>query len=95
MPYIALLFCGMCHILPCYFCDMWRSVECTLYCFVILVICRGQWNVPYIANVFLMHGHLLPKVQEGFISGDLDPDMAFCKNLREQVRVIIFVWVRM
>lgn len=47
---------------------------------------KGIWNVPYINHAYLIHGSLLqdPENYPSFISGLLDPDMAFCNNLREK-----------
>ncbi|XP_066297450.1 procollagen-lysine,2-oxoglutarate 5-dioxygenase 1-like isoform X3 [Branchiostoma lanceolatum] len=47
---------------------------------------KGVWNVPYINNVYLIHGSLLqqPKTMPSFIVGQLDADMAFCASLREK-----------
>ncbi|KAG0432622.1 hypothetical protein HPB47_020672 [Ixodes persulcatus] len=47
---------------------------------------RGLWNVPFINAVYLINGTLLHSKDKfpSFISGLLDPDMAFCKNMREK-----------
>ncbi|CAH1775740.1 unnamed protein product [Owenia fusiformis] len=45
---------------------------------------KGIWNVPYMANVILVHGHRLEELRGAFLNGDLDPDMAFCKTLRDK-----------
>ncbi|PRD31997.1 UNVERIFIED_CONTAM: Procollagen-lysine,2-oxoglutarate 5-dioxygenase 1 [Trichonephila clavipes] len=47
---------------------------------------RGLWNVPYINHAYLIHGSLLkdPDNYPTYIHGLLDPDMAFCKNLRDK-----------
>ncbi|XP_076320544.1 LOW QUALITY PROTEIN: procollagen lysyl hydroxylase [Tachypleus tridentatus] len=47
---------------------------------------RGVWNVPFISGAYLIHGSLLKKKESfpSFIHGLLDPDMAFCKNLRDK-----------
>ncbi|UYV68696.1 PLOD1 [Cordylochernes scorpioides] len=49
---------------------------------------RGVWNVPYISMVYLINGTLLRDMDSenlpSFISGMMDPDMAFCKNLRDK-----------
>ncbi|XP_066463567.1 procollagen-lysine,2-oxoglutarate 5-dioxygenase 1 [Eleutherodactylus coqui] len=53
----------------------------------------GIWNVPYIANVYLVKGSVLRKAlnqYELFHSGRLDPDMAFCDNVRRK-GVFMFV----
>jgi len=44
----------------------------------------GQWNVPYVNDIYLVQAVHLPKLQGAYIDGDLDADMAFCKRLREQ-----------
>ena len=47
---------------------------------------RGLWNVAFIANMYLIHGNVLHAPHTpSFDLGDLDPDMAFCKNLRDRV----------
>lgn len=49
---------------------------------------RGVWNVPYISQAYVIRGETLraelPQ-REVFSSSDTDPDMAFCKSLREKV----------
>ena len=47
---------------------------------------RGLWNVPYISSCYLLHGSLIAdeKTRPEFISRLLDPDMAFCKSLRDR-----------
>ncbi|GIY94577.1 procollagen-lysine,2-oxoglutarate 5-dioxygenase 1, partial [Caerostris extrusa] len=47
---------------------------------------NGVWNVPYINHAYLIHGSLLkdPENYPTYIHGLLDPDMAFCKNLRDK-----------
>lgn len=48
----------------------------------------GVWNVPYISNVYLMKGSALrAELQQTdlFRHSKLDPDMAFCANIRQQV----------
>ncbi|KAF8767482.1 Procollagen-lysine like protein [Argiope bruennichi] len=47
---------------------------------------KGVWNVPYINHAYLIHGSLLkdPENYPTYIHGLLDPDMAFCKNLRDK-----------
>uniref|UniRef100_UPI00358F0521 multifunctional procollagen lysine hydroxylase and glycosyltransferase LH3-like n=1 Tax=Myxine glutinosa TaxID=7769 RepID=UPI00358F0521 len=47
----------------------------------------GVWNVPYISNVYLIHGETLRTELHGlnlYTSDHQDPDMSFCKNLREK-----------
>ncbi|XP_073513338.1 procollagen-lysine,2-oxoglutarate 5-dioxygenase 1 [Phyllobates terribilis] len=53
----------------------------------------GIWNVPYITNVYLVKGGVLRKalsLYDLFHSGSLDPDMAFCDNVRRK-GVFMFV----
>ncbi|KAL7399025.1 hypothetical protein ABVT39_018749 [Epinephelus coioides] len=47
----------------------------------------GVWNVPYVSNVFLVKASLLRselKDYELFSSHLLDPDMAYCHNIRSK-----------
>lgn len=49
---------------------------------------RGVWNVPYVSSVYLVKGSLLRSELspfELFTSNNLDPDMAFCHNIRSAV----------
>lgn len=58
--------------------------------FLLLLICRGVWNIPYMANVYLVKGSALRnelKERNYFVLEKLDPDMAFCRNAREMVRI--------
>lgn len=53
----------------------------------------GLWNVPYISSVYLIKGSILRgqlAQTDLFHSGKLDPDMAFCHNIREQ-GIFLFV----
>lgn len=53
----------------------------------------GVWNVPYISSVYLMKGSTLRselKELDLYHSDRLDPDMAFCHNMRER-GVFMFV----
>ncbi|XP_028923971.1 procollagen-lysine,2-oxoglutarate 5-dioxygenase 2 isoform X2 [Ornithorhynchus anatinus] len=46
----------------------------------------GLWNIPYMANVYLIKGQTLRaemKERNYFVRDKLDPDMALCKNARE------------
>ena len=45
----------------------------------------GLWNVPFISAVYLIQGKLIqnPETRPNFVYGNLDADMAFCKNLRD------------
>ncbi|OWF41242.1 procollagen-lysine,2-oxoglutarate 5-dioxygenase 1-like isoform X2 [Mizuhopecten yessoensis] len=43
----------------------------------------GLWNVPFITGTYLIHGSLVPSLLGAYTSSDLDPDMAFCKVIRE------------
>ncbi|XP_068205814.1 procollagen-lysine,2-oxoglutarate 5-dioxygenase 2-like isoform X3 [Palaemon carinicauda] len=47
---------------------------------------RGLWNVPYITSSYLLKRSLLDKedTRPSYIKNLLDPDMAFCENLREK-----------
>ncbi|XP_056129575.1 procollagen-lysine,2-oxoglutarate 5-dioxygenase 1 isoform X2 [Lampris incognitus] len=47
----------------------------------------GVWNVPYVSNVYLVKASLLHAELsefELFTSDSLDPDMAFCQNVRNK-----------
>uniref|UniRef100_A0A6I8NJN9 Procollagen-lysine,2-oxoglutarate 5-dioxygenase 1 n=1 Tax=Ornithorhynchus anatinus TaxID=9258 RepID=A0A6I8NJN9_ORNAN len=47
----------------------------------------GVWNVPYISSIYLVKGSSLRsdlRQEDLFHSGKLDPDMAFCSNVRQQ-----------
>lgn len=51
---------------------------------------RGVWNVPYISQAYVIRGNTLRTElpQRAVFSGsDTDPDMAFCKSLRDKVSV--------
>ncbi|XP_023047756.1 procollagen-lysine,2-oxoglutarate 5-dioxygenase 1 [Piliocolobus tephrosceles] len=48
----------------------------------------GVWNVPYISNIYLIKGSALRGELQSpdlFHHSKLDPDMAFCANVRQQV----------
>jgi lysyl hydroxylase/galactosyltransferase/glucosyltransferase len=49
---------------------------------------RGVWNVPYISQAYVIRGATLrtelPQ-KEVFSGSDTDPDMAFCRSLRDRV----------
>ncbi|XP_066943980.1 procollagen-lysine,2-oxoglutarate 5-dioxygenase 1 isoform X2 [Macrobrachium rosenbergii] len=47
---------------------------------------RGLWNVPYITSSYLLKRSLLDseETKPSFIKNLLDPDMAFCENMREK-----------
>ncbi|KAG8445323.1 hypothetical protein GDO86_010202 [Hymenochirus boettgeri] len=50
----------------------------------------GVWNMPYVANVYLIKGETLRselKEKNQFILDRLDPDMALCRNAREMVNI--------
>lgn len=54
----------------------------------IVLFPRGVWNVPYVSSVYLMKAGLLRSEltnHELFDSHLLDPDMAFCHNIRSKV----------
>ncbi|XP_072334276.1 procollagen-lysine,2-oxoglutarate 5-dioxygenase 1 isoform X1 [Scyliorhinus torazame] len=47
----------------------------------------GLWNIPYISSVYLIQGTLLQSVlaeKDLYHASNLDADMAFCHNIREQ-----------
>lgn len=54
--------------------------------------CRGLWNVPYISQAYVIRGETLrtelPQ-KEVFSSSDTDPDMAFCKSVRDKVSGVV------
>ncbi|XP_030431891.1 procollagen-lysine,2-oxoglutarate 5-dioxygenase 2 isoform X4 [Gopherus evgoodei] len=46
----------------------------------------GVWNIPYMANVYLIKGQTLRsemRERNYFVRDKLDPDMALCRNARE------------
>ncbi|XP_033919649.1 procollagen-lysine,2-oxoglutarate 5-dioxygenase 2 isoform X2 [Melopsittacus undulatus] len=46
----------------------------------------GVWNIPYMANIYLIKGETLRlemKEKNYFMRDKLDPDMALCRNARE------------
>ncbi|KAK9501159.1 hypothetical protein O3M35_002249 [Rhynocoris fuscipes] len=45
---------------------------------------RGIWNVPYITHCYLVNGTLLNKLKNVYTEPGSDPDMAFCKELRDK-----------
>ncbi|XP_050707436.1 procollagen-lysine,2-oxoglutarate 5-dioxygenase 1-like isoform X2 [Eriocheir sinensis] len=47
---------------------------------------RGLWNVPYVSGSYLVQAGVLanPRTRPAYIRNLLDPDMAFCENLREK-----------
>lgn len=54
---------------------------------------RGVWNVPYVANIYLIKGKVLRSQMKGrnyFARDRMDPDMALCRNAREMVRSMLF-----
>jgi len=50
----------------------------------------GLWNVPYVTNVYLIHGYLIPKLVGAYGEGDEDADMAVCSRMRDLVCDVIF-----
>lgn len=45
----------------------------------------GVWNVPYVSNVYLVKGGLLRRELKDYeLFSSLDPDMAFCHNIRNK-----------
>ena len=51
--------------------------------------------MPYVNHAYLIQGSILqdPENYPSFINGLLDPDMAFCKNLRDKVRHLILTCI--
>ncbi|RZF36466.1 hypothetical protein LSTR_LSTR009562 [Laodelphax striatellus] len=45
---------------------------------------RGVWNVPYISSAYLLNSTLLKKHKPNYELDDLDVDMSFSKNFRDQ-----------
>ncbi|XP_037566970.1 procollagen-lysine,2-oxoglutarate 5-dioxygenase isoform X1 [Dermacentor silvarum] len=47
---------------------------------------KGIWNVPLVNGAYLINGSLVKSREKfpSFINGLLDPDMAFCKNMRDK-----------
>uniref|UniRef100_A0A8C5PC27 procollagen-lysine 5-dioxygenase n=1 Tax=Leptobrachium leishanense TaxID=445787 RepID=A0A8C5PC27_9ANUR len=46
----------------------------------------GVWNIPFMANIYLINGETLRselKERNNFVLDRLDPDMALCRNARE------------
>uniref|UniRef100_A0A8C6L5H2 Procollagen-lysine,2-oxoglutarate 5-dioxygenase 1 n=1 Tax=Nothobranchius furzeri TaxID=105023 RepID=A0A8C6L5H2_NOTFU len=51
----------------------------------------GVWNVPYVSSVYLVEAGVLRsdlKQNQLFTSSSLDPDMAFCHNVRSQTSCV-------
>ncbi len=47
---------------------------------------RGVWNVPYIANAYLIKADHLEELKESYsYNMKRDPDMSFCQFCREKV----------
>lgn len=49
-----------------------------------------MWNVPYISQAYLLRGETLRRElpqRSIFTLADTDPDMAFCKSVREKVSI--------
>lgn len=58
-----------------------------------LFTCRGVWNVPYMTAAMLISGEWLRGFNGSFPvyqSEDLDPDMTFCRWMRDNVCVYLF-----
>uniref|UniRef100_A0A3B5KY64 Procollagen-lysine,2-oxoglutarate 5-dioxygenase 1 n=1 Tax=Xiphophorus couchianus TaxID=32473 RepID=A0A3B5KY64_9TELE len=56
----------------------------------------GLWNVPYVSSVYLVKASLLQaelKDYQLFTSESLDPDMAFCHNVRNSDSRGVFMYV--
>ncbi|XP_073976673.1 procollagen lysyl hydroxylase [Rhodnius prolixus] len=45
---------------------------------------RGIWNVPYITHSYLVNATLLDKLKNVYTDPEGDPDMTFCKHLRNK-----------
>ncbi|XP_042328961.1 multifunctional procollagen lysine hydroxylase and glycosyltransferase LH3 isoform X3 [Sceloporus undulatus] len=53
----------------------------------------GMWNVPYISQAYLLRGETLRREMPQrniFTLDDTDPDMAFCKSVREKISLSFF-----
>lgn len=53
---------------------------------------RGIWNVPYVSQVYLLRADILRnelKAPDLYHSATLDPDMAFCARVRDQVMIFL------
>ena len=44
----------------------------------------GLWNVPYITNSFMIQKKYVEQLQNCFIYGEDDSDMAFCRHCRDK-----------
>lgn len=67
----------------------WGLIENKHFLSLCLVVSRGVWNIPYMADVYLVKGSALRnelKERNYFVLEKLDPDMALCRNAREMVR---------
>ena len=51
----------------------------------------GQWNVPYITDIYLIKNTKIPLLKGGYTDGKLDPDMALCKRMRDKVITCIII----
>ena len=53
---------------------------------LILIGCRGLWNVPFVTNIYLVRGDVIhnAKTKPSYIHNLLDADMAFCTNMRSK-----------
>lgn len=73
--------------------ETWNGISNTTFSFILYFFYRGVWNVPYVANIYLIKGQTLRsemKERNYFARDRLDPDMAFCRNAREMVRCLWF-----
>ena len=52
-----------------------------------LIFFRGLWNAPYISGSYLVQRHVVKAIKDAYTASDLDPDMAFCRLLREKVAI--------
>lgn len=62
-----------------------------LFCFFLSF--RGVWNVPYISNIMLIQGQVLPKLKDAYTySTNFDADMSFCSMARDKVCIYIYIY---
>nr|CAD7196665.1 unnamed protein product [Timema douglasi] len=56
----------------------------------------GVWNVPYVSGCYLINGSVIANTETrpSYAFDSLDPDMAFCSNMREK-DIFMFVSNRM
>ena len=59
---------------------------------VCVCVCRGLWNVPYITQAYLIKGSVLrSKLSQVslYVDQEMDPDMVFCRSIRDQVTQLL------